>query len=265
MKLTSQKGDLVLDPFCGCGTTVEAAQHLNRRWIGIDVAYHAIRVIENRMNTEFRQTAKFDVYGIPVTFDDAEALAERDKYQFQWWANYLFDPHAMREIKKGKDRGVDGEIYYPLGPGRSTYGRILMSVKGGKNFTSGMVRDFAGTMDTEKADMGLFVSLYNPTPEMELAALRAGYVDTPQGRKRKLQIVSIQQWFEGFRPDLPNAPSLQLAAYSHQKKKQPQRVQQADPEEPQLPYLFTGGGKRHYNPEAGSVSGRSAKSSLRRY
>jgi site-specific DNA-methyltransferase (adenine-specific) len=251
IRLTSNEGDVVLDPFCGCGTTVEAAQHLRRQWIGIDVAYHAIRVIENRVHNEFKGTAKFEVMGIPVTFEDAEALAEHDKYQFQWWANYLFDPHAMREIKKGKDRGVDGEIYFPLGVGHTGYGRILISVKGGKNLNPGMIRDFAGVLDTERAEMGLFICLYPPTSEMELAALRAGYVETPQGRKRRLQIVSMKQWFEGFRPDLPNAPTLQLAAFSHQKKKPPVRVKQADPDEPQLPLTFTGAGagKRHFNPD----------------
>lgn len=251
MRLTTNEGDLVLDPFCGCGTTVEAAQHLRRQWIGIDVAYHAIRVIENRIQNEFKGTARFDVLGIPATFEDAVALAERDKYQFQWWANYLFDPHTMREIKKGKDRGVDGEIYFPLGVGRTGFGRILISVKGGKNLNPSMVRDFAGVLDAERAEMGLFICLFPPTQEMELAALRAGYVETPQGRKQRLQIVSIEQWFKGFRPDLPNAPTLQLAAFSHQKKRPPVRVKEADPEQPQLPLSFTGtmAGKRHLNPD----------------
>lgn len=251
MRLTTREGDVVLDPFCGCGTTVETAQHLRRSWIGIDVAYHAIRVIENRMQSEFRGTAKFDVRGIPVTYDQAQALAERDKYQFQWWANYLFDPHAVREIKKGKDQGIDGEIYFPLGVGHTGYGRILMSVKGGKNLSPGMVRDFAGVLDGENAHMGLFICLNDPTHEMELAALKAGYVNTPQGRKRRIQIVSIKQWFEGFRPDLPNAPSLALAAFSHQKKKPPARPVRPDPASPELPLYIPGtgeGAKRHFNP-----------------
>lgn len=249
MKLTSREGDVVLDPFCGCGTTVESAQHLRRQWIGIDVAYHAVRVIENRMNREFRGMAKFDVFGIPATFDDAVALAERDKYQFQWWANYLFDPHAMREIKKGKDQGVDGEIYFPLGVGRTGYGRILISVKGGKNVSPSMVRELGNVIDAERADMGLFICLNEPTHEMELAAMKAGYVNTPQGRKRRLQIVSIKQWFEGLRPDLPYAPTLQLAAFAHQKKRPPVRVKEAEPEQPQLPFAFAGKGKRHLNPD----------------
>jgi adenine specific DNA methylase Mod len=251
MKLTTKEGDVVLDPFCGCGTTVETAQHLRRRWIGIDVAYHAVRVIENRMETEFRGTAKFDVLGIPVNFEEAKALADLDKYQFQWWANYLFDPHAMREIKKGKDRGIDGEIYFPLGVGHTGYGRILISVKGGKNLAPVMVREFAQVLNAENAHMGLFICLNDPTHEMELAALAAGYVDTPQGRKRRLQIVSICQWFQGMRPDLPNAPSLELAAFSHQKKKAPIKVRRPDPKAPELPFTMPGirpDEKRHFNP-----------------
>lgn len=251
MRLTTREGDIVLDPFCGCGTTVETAQHLRRQWIGMDVAYHAIRVIENRMLGEFKGTAKFEVLGIPVTFEQAEELAKRDKYQFQWWANYLFDPHAVREIKKGKDRGIDGEIYFPMGVGRRDYGRILMSVKGGKSLNPGMVRDFAGVLDTEKAQMGLFICLNDPTHEMELAALRCGFVDTAQGRKRRLQIVSIKQWFEGIRPDLPHSPTLELAAFSHQKKRPPVRANRPDPDSPELPLSIPGTlvGKRHYNPD----------------
>jgi adenine specific DNA methylase Mod len=256
IKLTTKEGDVILDPFCGCGTTVETAQHLRRKWIGIDVAYHAIKVIENRIKDEFKGTAKFDVLGIPYTFDQAVALAERDKYQFQWWANYLFDPHAVREIKKGKDRGIDGEIYFPMGIGRRDYGRILISVKGGKHLNPSMLRDFVGVLDTEKAEMGLFICLNDPSQEMELAALRAGFVDTAQGRKRRLQIVSINQWFEGVRPDLPNAPTLDIAAFSHTKKKRPPRVRRPDPRAPELPLHISGIGgdrkrdvKRHFNPD----------------
>lgn len=253
INLTTRQNDVILDPFCGCGTSVETAQHLRRQWIGIDVAYHAVRVIETRMKEEFRGTAKFEVLGIPATFDDAVALAERDKYQFQWWANYLFNPHAVREIKKGRDRGIDGEIYFPLGVGQRGFGRVLISAKGGKNVNPSMVRDFHGVLTREDAQIGLFICLYEPTHEMELAALSAGFVDTPQGRKRKLQIVSMQQWFEGYRPDLPSAPTLDISAFSQRKRPAPAKKKRFDPVSPELPLFIPGGVSesdtvRHLNP-----------------
>jgi site-specific DNA-methyltransferase (adenine-specific) len=249
---STKPGALVLDPFCGCGTTIEAAHRAGRRWVGVDVAYHAVRVIEGRLEREFRGTARFDVLGIPASFEHAEALAERDKYQFQWWANYLFDPHAVREIKKGMDRGIDGELYFPMGVGRRDYGRLLMSVKGGQNVGPAMVRDFRGVLEREKAEMGLFICLYPPTTEMIREATEAGYVDTAQGRKPKLQIVSIKAWFQGERPDLPHAPQLEAAAFSRRKRRAPVAPRPLDPTQPELPLTIAGGKSgdivRHLNP-----------------
>lgn len=252
LQASSMPGDTVLDPFCGCGTTIEAAHRSGRRWIGVDVAYHAVKVIEARLDREFRGTARFDVLGIPVSFEHAEALAKRDKYQFQWWANYLFDPHAVREIKKGKDRGIDGELYFPMGVGRSDYGRLLMSVKGGQAVGSPMVRDFRGVIEREKAEMGLFICLYPPTAEMVREATAAGYVQTAQGRKPKLQIVSIQSWFAGDRPNLPHAPQLEAAAFARRKRRAPATQRALDPTQPELPLTVQGGKSgdviRHINP-----------------
>ncbi|MFL6856536.1 MAG: DNA methyltransferase [Allosphingosinicella sp.] len=252
IQASSKPGDTVLDPFCGCGTTIEAAQRAGRKWIGADIAYHAIRVIEGRLDREFRGTAKFGVYGIPASFEQAEALASRDKYQFQWWANYLFDPHAVREIKKGKDRGIDGELYFPQGVGRSDYGRLLMSVKGGQNVGSPMVREFRGVLERESAEMGLFICLHPPTDEMTREAGEAGFVNTAQGRKPKLQIVSIKEWFAGVRPDLPHAPQLEIAAFSRRKRRPPVMPRPLDPTQPELPFTIAGGKTgdvvRHLNP-----------------
>src|SRR6185436_10612285 len=111
----------------------------------------------------------FKSEGMPRDFASAERLAEKDKYQFQWWANYLFNPHALREQKKGADRGVDGDVFFPNGPGRP-WGRMITSVKGGENVNPAMVREFAGTIKAEKAEMGLFICLRKPTREMERAA-----------------------------------------------------------------------------------------------
>jgi site-specific DNA-methyltransferase (adenine-specific) len=236
---SSNRGDLVLDPFCGCGTTIEAAEELGRRWIGIDVAYHAIKVIEDRLDQRFRGLAKFQTLGIPSSYDDAVALADRDKYQFQWWANYLFDPHALKEVKRGSDRGIDGVLFFPRGPGRPGHDKLLMSVKGGRRLSPAMVRDFRGVLDREQAAMGIFVCLDHPTFEMEREAASAGFVETAQGRKRKLQIFSIRGWFDGDKPDLPHAPHLEVAAVN--KRRHP-KTRTAIPNAPELP-LFIKGGK----------------------
>lgn len=251
---SSARGGVVLDPFCGCGTTIEAAQRLGRRWIGIDVAYHAIRVIEDRIQREFRGTAKFKLNGIPSGFQEAVALATTDPYQFQWWANYLFNPHAVREIKRGPDQGIDGELFFPMGPGTTRYGRLLMSVKGGRNVGVAQVREFAQVMNREKADMGLFICLERPSQAMLTEALSLGYAHTGQGRKQRLQIVSIEGWFADERPDLPHAPQLEGSKFQQRKAKPaPRRLGHPDQLELTLPIL---GGKgrdetvvRHLNPD----------------
>lgn len=164
LRLASRENDVVLDPFCGCGTTTEAAERLHRRWVGIDVAVHAIKVIEARLADKFPEL-EYKTEGMPRDFASAESLAERDKYQFQWWANYLFNPHALREQKKGADRGIDGELFFPNGPGR-TWGRMLTSVKGG-SVGPAMVREFRGVLTRENAQMGLFICLRRPTAAMQ--------------------------------------------------------------------------------------------------
>jgi site-specific DNA-methyltransferase (adenine-specific) len=102
-RASSSPGDVVLDPFCGCGTTIEAAEREHRRWIGIDIAVHAVKVIENRLielGEKRGATVFYEIELLPRDFASALKLAEKDKYQFQWWANYLFNPHALREHQK---------------------------------------------------------------------------------------------------------------------------------------------------------------------
>jgi site-specific DNA-methyltransferase (adenine-specific) len=254
---SSNKDDLVLDPFCGCGTTVEAAQRLGRRWIGIDVAVHAIQVIEARL-AERLGKVRYDIEGMPRDFESAKQLAERDKYQFQWWANYLFNPHALREQKKGADKGIDGELYFPNGPGRR-WGRMLTSVKGGLSLTPGMVRDFRGVLDREQAEMGLFICLHRPSNAMKTEAASAGLADTVHGDIPRIQIVAIEDWFAGKLPSLPPLEHLPTAAFSTAKRRSAaqRRTRVADPDQPELPFTIHGGkaSKRgeaatsiHFNP-----------------
>lgn len=177
--------------------------------------------------------------GIPRDFASAERLAQDDKYQFQWWANYLFNPHALREQKRGADRGVDGDVFFPNGPGRP-WGRMITSVKGGENVNPAMVREFAGTINAEKAEMGLFICLHKPTREMERAAA-VGIAKTVHGSIPKLQIVAIEEFFQGKLPKLPPLEHLPSAAFSTAKRRPSVSGRVADPDQPELPLSFIGG------------------------
>lgn len=247
---SSDPGGVVLDPFCGCGTTIEAAERNQRRWIGIDVAVHAVKVIESRLRLRFGDKAKYDIEGMPRDFESAVKLAERDKYQFQWWANYLFNPHAIREQKKGADRGVDGELFFPNGPGRP-WGRMLTSVKGGEQVGPSMVRDFGRVLEREKAEMGLFICLREPTREMRREAASVGMADVVHGDIPRLQIVAIEEFFKGKLPLLPPLEHLPSAAFSgHHRASAIKRI---DSLQPELPFMFKGGKVdrgmvRHLNP-----------------
>lgn len=151
---SSNPGDVVLDPFCGCGTTVDAAQKLGRTWIGIDVSYLAIDIIDKRMRATHGDTiaATFEIKGIPVDVEGADALAKRDKFEFERWAVSLVD--AQPNAKQVGDKGIDGVAKFATGP--KSYGRILVSVKGGANTVS-FVRDLVGTVEGHKAAMGVMV------------------------------------------------------------------------------------------------------------
>jgi adenine specific DNA methylase Mod len=245
LEASTVKGDVVLDPFCGCGTTIEAAEKLGRRWIGIDIAIHAIKVIESRV-----AGAAYKVEGIPRDFPSAVALAEKDKYLFQWWANYLFNPHALREQKRGADQGVDGELFFPNGPGRP-WGRMLTSVKGGANVGVKDIREFGRVLEREKAEMGLFISLYEPTKPMMNEAAGMGTADTVHGEIPRLQIVAIEKWFAGKFPRLPPLEHLPSAAFSTTRRRAVAMAAKTQaPQHPQLPLVFAGGktaGIVHFN------------------
>ena len=162
-------------------------------------------------------------------------MAKSDPFQFQWWANYLLGVHLLKEVKKGKDRGIDGELFFPNGPGRP-YGRLLTSVKAGKNVGPAMVREFRGVIEREGAEMGLFVCLDPPTREMEREAVVAGNARTVHGTLPRLQIMAIADWFENRRPQLPPIETLPYAAFSRPNRAAPF---QPDPNQPELPLLFT--------------------------
>lgn len=202
INVSSNEGDVVLDPFCGCGTTVEAAQQCNRQWAGIDVTHYAITLIEKRLRKIGATNP--DVRGRPTDLSGARDLALRDKYQFQWWAAWRLGAQTY-EGKKGGDRGVDANIYFANGP--YGLGRIIISVKAGENLNPSMVRDLAGTVAAENAQMGILVTVGEPTRGMIAAAADQGFVDkTPHGRLPRLQIVTAEDLIMGRMPKLPPMP-----------------------------------------------------------
>lgn len=197
---SSNVGDVVLDPFCGCGTAVHAAQKLDRQWIGIDITHLAISLIEKRLTDAFPGIA-YEVHGTPKDIDGAAALAADDKYQFQWWAVSLVNAIPYGGKKKGPDGGIDGIVYFK--PDARATEKAIVSVKGGTNINVGMVRDLGHVVDRERAKVGILITLSEPTGPMRREAVKSGFYETDHGRFPKLQILTIAELFNGKRPALP--------------------------------------------------------------
>jgi site-specific DNA-methyltransferase (adenine-specific) len=197
---SSNPGDLILDPFCGCGTAIHAAQKLGRSWIGIDITHLAVSLIERRLKDAFPGIA-FDVHGTPKDMDSARDLARRDKYQFQWWAISLIDAQPYGGKKTGADSGIDGLIYFRSDA--KTTERAVVSVKGGENVGVPMVRDLKGVLGREKAPIGLFLTLAEPTRPMEAEAAAAGCYTLGERQYPRIQIITIKQALAGAKPAIP--------------------------------------------------------------
>ena len=197
---SSNGGDVVLDPFCGCGTSIHAAQKLKREWIGIDITHLAISLIEKRLKDAF-PGIQYEVHGTPKDLDGARDLAARDKYQFQWWAVSLVNAVPFAGKKKGADTGIDGLIYFK--PEGKTTEKAIVSVKGGEHVNVAMVRDLAHVVDREKARIGVFITLADSTGPMRTEAVTAGYYETVYGKYPKIQILTIRELFEGKQPNIP--------------------------------------------------------------
>jgi site-specific DNA-methyltransferase (adenine-specific) len=231
LNASSEPGQLVLDPFCGCGTTIEAAQRLGRNWIGIDVTHHAIDVIEGRLDERCPKT-DYKVSGRPENLNEAKNLAQRDPYEFQWWANWLVGVQNYLERKKGADKGIDGIIYFRNGP--RGIGKIIVSVKSGENVGPEMVAALSGTVQREEAELGVFVCLADPTRRMRQDAAGSGMIGTAHGRFQRIQIVTIEELLSGKQPDLP--PAIETDAFRHSLRP----VRPATPEKPsdQISFKF---------------------------
>ena len=202
IRVSSNEGDIVLDPFCGCGTAVHAAQKLKRRWIGIDITHLAVSLIERRLKEAFPGIT-FDVHGTPTDIAAARDLAERDKHQFQLWACGLVNAQPYQGGRKGADRGIDGLRYIEVGKNQTE--KIIVQVKGGATVTRSNIATLKGDVDREQAAVGLFITLAEPTREMLREATSAGHFETPHhGAVPKIQILTIEALLAGTKPQLPD-------------------------------------------------------------
>ena len=216
---SSNEGDVVLDPFCGCGTTVHAAQKLNRNWIGIDITHLAIGLIETRLYDAFGEDAEFKVHGVPQDIAGAQDFFDRDdrtKKEFEKWAVRLIKAYSQSGGKKGADGGIDGIFRF----GRDKEHKAIVSVKGGKNLGVAMIRDLDAVVTEQKAQIGIFLTLHRPTKPMVEWAKGAGTFEVegfdPVSR---LQIVTIDEALKDG-PRTVNTPLRHGSPYKKAAKEQ---------------------------------------------
>lgn len=232
IQASSNEGETVLDPFCGCGTAVAVAHRLKRGWIGIDITHLAITLIRHRLHDSYGNQVSYKVVGEPVSVPDAEALAAEDKFQFQWWALGLVGARPT-EQKKGADRGIDGRLYFHDEAEGGKTKQIILSVKGG-GVGVGDVRDLRGVIEREKAEIGVLIALEEPTQPMRKEAASAGLYNSPGWNKKypRLQILTVAELLAGKRIDYP--PSAQVNVTF---KKAPKARTGDTPEQGQLPMV----------------------------
>ncbi|BED92588.1 MAG: restriction endonuclease [Candidatus Paraimprobicoccus trichonymphae] len=215
IKASSNEGDLILDAYCGCGTTVTVAQRLNRRWIGIDITYQSIALIMKRLEDNYPSsvTENTEQLGIPKDYASAKALAEkkndRTRKEFEKWAILTYSKNrAIINEKKGSDKGIDGLSY--IFSENNKREKIIFQVKSGK-VNSSHIRDLRGTIEREVAAIGIFITLENPTKDMESEAISAGFYENINIYTRKInriKIVTIKQILKGAHLDVPTVVNI---------------------------------------------------------
>lgn len=212
---SSNEGDLVLDPFCGCGTTVDAAARLKRRWIGIDITYLAVDLIIKRLQHTFGDdfTKTFDVLGIPRDDEGAKALFVHSPTEFERWAVSLVNGTPRGQAG---DKGVDGVVRF-FTDAKNATGRVIVSVKGGDTVGPQFVRDLLGTIETQKAELGLLITRVPATRGMVDAADHAGTYTWPVNGEKfsRIQLVTVGDLLGGKRPKLPPALTPYIQAPAH--------------------------------------------------
>ncbi len=230
IQVSSNPGDIVLDPFCGCGTAIAAAQKLGRKWIGIDITHLSIALQKYRLEAMF-PGIKFKVVGEPKDIGAAHQLASEDRYQFQWWslslirARPLGGQEGSREGKKGSDRGIDGVIAF-IDDNTGKAKRVLVQVKSG-HVNSSHIRDLKGTLQREQTAIGVFITLEKPTQDMTTEAVSAGFYHSPGWNKDypRIQILTVEELLHNAEVKMPP----QFGTF-----KQAQRVQQAEAAQAEL-------------------------------
>lgn len=226
VRASSNEGDVVLDPFCGCGTAIVAAHNLNRKWIGIDITHLSISLMKYRLKDSFGLIEKRDytVVGEPESIAGARQLAKDDRYQFQWWALSLVQAKPLggesgaREGKKGSDKGIDGVINFVNEKGKTE--RVLIQVKSG-HVKSGDIRDLRGVLDREESAIGVFITLEEPSKDMTVEAVSSGYYHSDLWQKdyRRIQILTIEDLLSGKSVDMPKSVPSQTFKQAEKVKK----------------------------------------------
>ncbi|MGB8769192.1 MAG: DNA methyltransferase [Candidatus Korobacteraceae bacterium] len=207
IKASSNEGDIVLDPFCGCGTAVVAAQRLKRRWIGIDITPLATNLIKTRLTDIFGPEVRksYEVIGEPTSVPDARELAKTEPTHFQYWALGLVDARPVEE-RKGADRGIDGRLYFHVDNSGKTR-QIIFSVKAGQNINVAYVRDLRGVIEREKAAIGVLITMEEPTKPMMKEAAEAGFYKDESafdtGTYPRIQILTVEQLLGGAQVQYP--------------------------------------------------------------
>ncbi|WP_407538922.1 DNA methyltransferase [Deinococcus radiomollis] len=209
LNASTNPGDVVLDPFCGCGTTVCAAEKLNRNWIGIDITHLSVALIKARLRRDFGlEPTDYQEEGTPTTVQGAQYLFEQDPFQFQFWilgeiAAQPFGASAgSKKGKKGADGGIDGQMFF-LRPDGGKVEKVIVSVKGGKNLNAGMVRDLAGVLTKEDAAIGIFICLAPPTAGVLKEAMQQGGYEYGGKVFQRVQVLTVQNILNGKQPDIP--------------------------------------------------------------
>ena len=215
---SSNEGDVVLDPFCGCGTAIAVAERLKRKWIGIDITHVAISLMKSRLRDTFNSDlSDYDVIGVPQDVESARALAvesEHDgRYQFEYWALGLVDARPANKGRRGADFGIDGYInFFDDNSGQAK--RIIVQVKSG-NVRRDMIATLTGDMARENAEIGLFITLNQPTRPMIQEATSAGIYTPehyPDHHYPRVQILTIEELLSGTQAEYPRfAPDATFA------------------------------------------------------
>lgn len=230
IQASSNENDIILDPFCGCGTAIIAAQKLKRKWIGIDITHLSIALQKYRLKDSFNIVEKKDytVIGEPEDLESARQLATDDRYQFQWWAVSLIKAKPLggetdsKQGKKGSDKGIDGFINF-VDEANGKIKKVIVQVKSGK-VKSGDIRDLVGVIQRENAAIGVFITLEAPTKDMRAESASAGFYFSTGWNKNfpKIQILTIEELLNGQQVQMPPsnltfkiAPKTEVSSQQH--------------------------------------------------